>query len=313
LTGPGRPSNDDMPQMPASGARPRDRRFVVSLARGLEILRAFNAGDGFLGNNEIAQRTGLPRPTVSRLTYTLTELGYLSHVPRFGKYQLAPGAMALGYSALAQMGIRHIARPPMQELAESMGVSVALGARDRLRVIYLQHCLSSSILTVRLDVGSRIPVATTAIGRALIATMPEFEREALFAELAERAGPDWPHMRVGIEKAMIDMAERGYALSIGEWREDVNGIGVPFVMPDGSGVYAFNCGAPAFSVSQERLENDVAPLLLDLVRQVHSIVTGRADGVGPQLEMNDTEKTTSQRGNRDIALPGGGNGRRHSA
>src|SRR5438309_3969472 len=67
-----------------------DRSFVVALSRGLDVLRAFHPNDGLLGNQEIAARTNLPKPTVSRLTYTLTKLGYLTPVPRFEKYQLAP-------------------------------------------------------------------------------------------------------------------------------------------------------------------------------------------------------------------------------
>jgi DNA-binding IclR family transcriptional regulator len=70
-----------------------DRKFVVALSRGLDVLRAFHPRDGLLGNQEIAARTRLPKPTVSRLTYTLTKLGYLAQVSRFDKYQLAP-AMA---------------------------------------------------------------------------------------------------------------------------------------------------------------------------------------------------------------------------
>jgi len=73
-----------------------DRNFVVALSRGLDVLRAFRPQDGLLGNQEIAARTNLPKPTISRLTYTLTKLGYLTPVPRFEKYQLAPAAMALG-------------------------------------------------------------------------------------------------------------------------------------------------------------------------------------------------------------------------
>ena len=71
-----------------------DRSFVVALSRGLDVLRAFQPNDGLLGNQEIAARTKLPKPTISRLTYTLTKLGYLTPVPRFEKYQLAPAALA---------------------------------------------------------------------------------------------------------------------------------------------------------------------------------------------------------------------------
>src|SRR5690242_18072960 len=145
-----------------------DRSFVVALSRGLDVLRAFRPNDGLLGNQEIVERTGLPKPTVSRLTYTLTKLGYLTHVERLGKYQLAPATLALGYSALANMRIRQLARGAMQELADYTGGSVALGTRDRLDLIYVEHCRSKRGMMLRLSLGSRIPIATTAMGRALI-------------------------------------------------------------------------------------------------------------------------------------------------
>ena len=71
----------------AEGMPAKDRQFVTALARGLDILRAFHAGEGMLGNQEIAHRTGLPKPTVARLTHTLTELGYLNYIRRFRKYE----------------------------------------------------------------------------------------------------------------------------------------------------------------------------------------------------------------------------------
>src|SRR5919198_4114338 len=107
----------------------KDRQFVTSLARGLEILRAFAPNETLLGNQEIAQRTGLPKPTVSRLTHTLTKLGYLSYAPRLGKYQLGTPVLALGYAVLANLGVRNLARPLMQEIADFSRGSVAVGGR----------------------------------------------------------------------------------------------------------------------------------------------------------------------------------------
>src|ERR1044072_6565230 len=92
----------------ASKKAATDRNLVVALSRELDVLRAFQPNDGLLGNQEIAARTKLPKPTISRLTYTLTKLGYLTPVPKFEKYQLAPSAMALGYAGLANLGVRHL-------------------------------------------------------------------------------------------------------------------------------------------------------------------------------------------------------------
>jgi DNA-binding IclR family transcriptional regulator len=262
---------------PAGGARAAeaDRKFVTALARGLEVLRAFTSTDGLLGNGELAERTCLPKPTVSRLTYTLTELGYLRHVERLGKYQLAPAALALGYSALANMRIRQIARGAMQALADYAGASVSLGTRDRLDLIYVEHCRSKRGVMLRLNLGSRIPIATTAMGRALIAGLPETERDWLMGYIKRQEGKRWPRVRVGIERAIGDVAARGFTLSLGEWERDINAVGVPLIASDGSGAFAFNCGAPAFQFTRERLESDIGPRLVNLVRNVEADLGGR--------------------------------------
>ena len=156
-----------------------DRSFVVALARGLEVLRAFRQNDGLLGNQEIAARTQLPKPTVSRMTYTLTKLGYLNQIPRFEKYQLAPTAMALGYAALANLGVRHLSESFRDELMRQTGGAVAVGARDRLSMIYFGQSRSQLTLGVQLDVGSRVPIATTAMGRAYLWALQPDERAAL--------------------------------------------------------------------------------------------------------------------------------------
>jgi DNA-binding IclR family transcriptional regulator len=251
-----------------------DRKFVTALARGLEVLRAFTPTEGLLGNGELVERTGLPKPTVSRLTYTLTKLGYLAYVERLGKYQLAPAALSLGYSALANMRIRQIASAYMQALADYADASVALGTRDRLDLIYVAHCRSKHGVMLRLGLGSRIPIANTAMGRALIAGLPETERDWLLDYMRRQAGKGWPKVRAGLERAISDVAKRGFTLSIGEWERDINAVGVPLMAPDGSGAFAFNCGAPSFQFTRERIESDIGPRLVNLVRNVEVDLSG---------------------------------------
>src|SRR3978361_2233946 len=197
-----------------------DRSFVVALSRGLDVLRAFHPNDGLLGNQEIAARTNLPKPTVSRLTYTLTKLGYLTPVPRFEKYQLTPSAMALGYAALANLGVRHLSEAYREELMRQTGGAVAVGARDRLSMIYVGQSRNGLALGVQLDVGSRITIATTAMGRAYIWAFPDEERATLWRELREHYGSRWPRMRDGIERAGEMIGRHGFALSVVEWQND---------------------------------------------------------------------------------------------
>ncbi|GGH30912.1 transcriptional regulator [Alsobacter metallidurans] len=263
-----------MPERDASADGESDRKFVVALARGLDVLRAFKPGDGLLGNHEIAVRTGLPKPTVTRLTYTLTRLGYLTAVPRFGKYELAPAALALGYAALANLGVRHVAQIPMQELADLAGGAVALGGPDRNSMIYVSQARGESAFTVRLDIGSRIPMATTAMGRAYLAVLPAHEREQQLLQMAPRYGARWPQVRDGVERALEFHARRGFTISVGEWQDDVHSVGAPFIPHDGSRPMAFNCGAPAFRFTRDRLENDIGPRLVALVRSVEATLNG---------------------------------------
>jgi DNA-binding IclR family transcriptional regulator len=253
-----------------------DRRFVVALSRGLDVLRAFHPNDGLLGNQEIAARTNLPKPTVSRLTYTLTKLGYLTPVPRFEKYQLAPAAMALGYAALANLGVRQLSEPYREELMRQTGGAVAVGGRDRHSMIYFGQSRNGLTLGVQLDVGSRIPIATTAMGRAYIWALPDDERSNLLRELREHYGSRWSKMRDGIERSGEIVAKRGFAISAGEWQDDVHAVGVALKLNDGTGPYAFNCGAPAFRFTEDRLLGDIGPRLVAMVRNIEAALGSTA-------------------------------------
>jgi len=250
-----------------------DRSFVIALSRGLDVLRAFQPNDGLLGNQEIAARTNLPKPTVSRLTYTLTKLGYLTPVPRFEKYQLAPSAMALGYAALANLGVRHLSEPFREQLMRETGGAVAIGGRDRHSMIYFGQS-RAGVVNVQLDVGSRIPIATTAMGRAYLWALPDDERTALLRELREHYGSRWARMRDGIERAGETVAKYGFAISEGEWQDDVHAVGVALKLNDGTGPYAFNCGAPAFRFAEDRLRNDIGPRLVAMVRNIEAALGG---------------------------------------
>lgn len=245
-----------------------DRRFVGALARGLEVLRSFRQGDRELGNQDFADRTGLPKATVSRLTYTLSKLGYLSYNYQTGRYRLDTPVLSLGYSFLAGAGIRHLAKPLMQELADYSGVPVALAGRDRACMVYLECCKSASAITLAIEVGAHIKLGSSSLGRAYIVALPDAERTAVMAELKEREGENWPQVQSGIFEALDTYRKHGYCLSVGQWKTDVNSVGVPFRPRDGSPILAFNCGGPSFLVDRTRLTDDIGPRLVDLVRRL---------------------------------------------
>ncbi len=247
----------------------KDRRFVTALARGLDVLRGFQPGDVSLGNLEIARRTGLPKPTISRLTYTLTQLGYLTYSDRYGTYRLGPGVLSLGYAMLSGLDIRERARPFLQDLSDELDATVALGARDRMSMVYLEVCRGPAAVTLRIDVGTRIPLATTAMGRALLAALPVSERDFLMGHVKKSTAGAVEHARIekGLEKAVRDVAERGFCMSVGDWRPDVNAVGVPLVTHDRN-VYGLICGGPAFRMSRKALEKECGPRLVELAKKI---------------------------------------------
>lgn len=242
-----------------------DRQFISALARGFNVLRAFRADDQVLSNNEIAQRTGLPKPTISRLTYTLCKLGYLSQ-DSVGRYRLDPHVLTLGFPVLARLGVREIARPMMQALAEHYGVSVSLGLRDGLHMVFVQRIRSNSPVVLHQDIGTRVPIAKTALGRAYMAGLPTHERAALIEEL-HRATPasDWTPLRKKIDSELERYQKHGYCLG-GDWDSGLNGAAAPLVLP-GRSVLALGCGAASKGWSDDKLRR-LGLEIKDIVRRI---------------------------------------------
>ena len=251
-----------------------DRHFVTALARGLDVLSAFRSRDRMLGNQELARRCGLPKSTISRLTYTLTKHGYLEHAEDGSGnsgYRLGSAVLALGSAMLARMDMRQLARPLMQELADSSQAMVSLGMRDRLSMIYVENCRSESALTLSLDVGSRIPLATTAMGRAYLAHCSQADRDELMERIRELDPAAWPCVREKMDESIAQYREIGCCTSFGEWQKDVNAVAIAFRPPGGRSIMAINCGGPSFNLSRDFLLDEVRPQLLDLASRLQGL------------------------------------------
>ena len=246
----------------------QDRHFVTALARGLEVLRSFRSSDTFLANHEIAERCGLPRSTITRLTYTLTKLGYLHVEPESGRYRLGTATGALGSMMLENLDLRRVARPLMQQLATETGAVVAMSTRDRLSMLYLECCRSTSIVTLSLDVGSRIPLATSAAGRAYLANLPASERMELMERISELDEGVWPSTKRGIEEAVVEYRDTGCASSAGDWVRDVHGIATCFAPGRGLPTMALSVAGAAQFFPTKRLREEIRPKLLDTLHQI---------------------------------------------
>lgn len=263
------------------GPETGDRLFVTALARGLGVLSAFRPGEGRLGNQELAERTGLPKPTISRITHTLTQLGYLNCNQRLSQYELGGATLSLGYAALSNLDVRRIARPFMQELADATNLTVGLALRDKLMMLCIEACQGEALVGLRLFPGSRMPIATTAMGRAYLAAVGATERTAILDEVRRDHGDEWPSIRRAIERSMKDLDERGFCVSIGDWQKDINGVGAAIPLPDGRGIYALNIGGPAYCTSPEHLITEIGPMVAGVAREIIALLGGGVPARAP--------------------------------
>ena len=244
-----------------------DRQFVTALARGLELLRCFTPQRPYLGNQDLSQLTGLPKGTITRLTYTLVKLGYLKQSVNSSKYQLAAGVLGFGYTMMANISINNLVTPYMEELADYANSAVAMATRDRLMMVYLNVVQGSGTTTMRRNVGSYLPIHLSAMGRACLASMAPAEQEFILDAIRSKYKDDWLKIRRGLDKAFKDYEDYGYCFSISEWQKDVNAVATAIMHPT-EGLLTFNCGAPSFVLSRTKLEEDIAPRLLHMKNNI---------------------------------------------
>jgi DNA-binding IclR family transcriptional regulator len=246
----------------------KGRQFITALARGLDVMRAFRSDDLPLSNQELAKRTHLPRPTVSRITYTLTEQGYLTYNEAMGCYELGAATLALGNVAKATFNVLSRARLPMQRLADQCQGNVGLGTREKLSMVYLAACQGPSVVGLRFNVGSRVPIVSTAMGRAYMAATSAEDRARIIEQLVRVEKCDRQEIMDGIETTSSQLETRGFCISIGGWHADINGVAVPISAAELDRLFVINCGAPAYMFPKQKLLNEVGP---ELVRTANEI------------------------------------------
>ena len=228
-----------MPQTRNTEARGAHRQSPAnrSLERGVEILRAFRQGSELLGNGELAERTQLPKSTVSRLTQTLVGLGMLQSEPALRAYRLAPAVLSIAHAMRTGSRVLTVAAPLMRGLAERERINVGLAAPDRDEMVYLESIRYARRLAFRNVVsGQRVPMELTSLGRAYLATLPAPERHALDATFRRRRERSWNVLRAEIGAAIESVRHVGYCAAA--WQPQVVAVAAPLITPNL--VYAVN-------------------------------------------------------------------------
>lgn len=244
-----------------------------SLERGIDILRSFRPGSELLGNAELAERTGLSRSTVTRLTQTLVGTGYLQVEPRTRAYRLAPAVLSLAHAMRSGSTILGIAAPAMRAVAQAERINVGLAAADRDEMVYLESIRYNRRPSLRVVVsGQRVPMELTSLGRAWLAGAPDEQRKALLAHFRKARSGQWSTLGPALAAAIADVHGIGYCAA--SWQAEVVAVATPLLF--GGTRYALNVSVstpdpPATAV------RELAPTLLALKARLQAALDAASD------------------------------------
>jgi len=229
-----------------------------SLERGLAILSAFNSDRPLIGVSELSRELELSRSTAHRYIATLAQLGYLKQDPDTKRYRLGPKVLDLGFSAINSMDLREISAPHLRELSDATGFTVNLAILDDTDVVYIERCRTARPgqreIDLNLHVGARLPAYCTAMGKAIIAYLPEERREELIGRIdfAPR-GPNTLTSPDAFRDALEEIRVSGIAVNDEELAYGLRSIAAPIHSQSGEVVAALNLAVHRTMVSTDEL------------------------------------------------------------
>lgn len=244
--------------MPRKGTGPD---FIEALARGLEVITAFQAQRPVMSLTEIATVTGLARPTARRILLTLGELGYVRPAER--GFALTPRVLELGVAYVRSTGLWDVARPHMERLVDRTHESCSIAQLDGSDVVYVARVSVPKIVALAVQIGTRFPALQTSLGKILLAALPGDEVDRILAE-PTRSGlvPRVQPSRDEREATLREVRARGWAMTDEELTRAIRSVAAP--LRDGSGriVAAINVNVHAAETPMDQLLEEHLPLLL---------------------------------------------------
>lgn len=248
---------------------------MLSLERGLAVIRAFESGRGTLTVAEVAREVGISRAAARRCLHTLSVLGYASGVN--GSYELGPSVLTLGYAYLASTPAARVAQPILERVTERLHESCSLAVLDGDDIVYIARSATQRILSIGLSVGSRLPAYCTSMGRVLLASSSDEDLARHLARITpERHTPRTIVQKRALRAEIERVRERGYALVDEELELGLRSIAVPVRRADQRVVAAVNVGAHAARVAPAMMEREFLPVL-------HAAASEIGRSIGPVM------------------------------
>lgn len=250
-----------------------DRQFATTLARGLDVLRCFTVHDITLGNKDIVERTGLPKATVSRLTYTLERLGYLRFFPelgRHGRYALGSALISISHPLLSNLRMCQMALASMYALAEDLHSSIGIWMRERMSMICIEMAQPADESHSGLDIGHTVPLLNSAVGAAYLAHAAPHRDVVNLANILQAHPQLSAENRIWVERAIENYWQRGYCLDAGELIRSICTVAVAMRHPTENEIFVFSCAVDQERVWSTRELNEISYRLIGLIRATES-------------------------------------------
>jgi len=261
---------------PATGEEPPKPgdSYVRSFARGLMVLRSFGAEAPVQTLSEVAERTGLTRAGARRILLTLLSLGYVSAEGRL--FRLTPKVLELGFAYLSSLPVWSQAQPVMESLVEELRQSSSVAVLDGNEIVYVLRVPAHRIMSINLGVGSRLPADCTAMGRVLLAGLPDDILQERIA--AMRPVPHTPNTIVDRD-ALFDEIQRvrvqGWSLVSEELEPGLVSVAAPIRGQHGRVVAALNVSGHARAITSEHLLKACLPRLLAAAAKITLLTEAR--------------------------------------
>lgn len=256
-----------------SNSQQNDSRFVTALARGLCILACFDKDNTALSHQQICQKTGLPKATISRLLFTLTTMDFLT-VDDMGIYQLGLSALQLGQIANQQYDVSHLTLPLLKQFAQEYQVSVNIATHHQGMMRYVACYRSPARIAVNLEIGSQVPLEKTAIGRAYYAVTSIENQQKILHFIQQRIGTDkqFHHAKILLNEQIKFYQHHQYCLSDGHFMGDILAIAVAILSPDNEPTFTINVSVPKSQWDTQQLIDTLLEPLQKLAKQLGTIL-----------------------------------------
>ena len=235
--------------------------FIEALARGLDVIRAFQPHQPAMSLAAVADAAGLPRPTARRILLTLEELGYVRTAD--GGFELTPRVLELGMTYVLSRNLWEVARPHMEALVARTHESSSIAQLDGPDIVYVARVAVPKIIALAVTIGTRFPAMPTSLGKVLLAALPPGQAERVLAE-PSRSGitPRWRPDAAGRAAELREVRARGWSLTDEQLAAGIRSVAAPLRDGDGQVIAALNVTVHAAETPLDILTGEYLPLLL---------------------------------------------------